>query len=292
MAGLNKEIWERQIAERFIPSNDFLNDGVDYSQFATYDSINKPVQGPLQTAVFNPTLPMAVQTVTDTNNQIVMHDLATPPTRITFPEKIELSYDKMEAVIKSHRKSLQDAIGKRTLFEISPSANATEMPVISATGTATAGNPRPVAKEDIAKMAELFDAQNFPEGRTLILTPFQFWALVNSDEALRNQYSYNAKTGEITGELLYYYGFKIRKRSGTPNYTQALVKQGYEVSDANSRQAAIAYVDKTWLFGYTAPELITTRTPEYLGDVFNFACRFGAGREANRCVGVIVSTNA
>lgn len=292
MSGLNTEIWEKQIAEQFIPSNDFLKDGLDYSMFTTHEAINVPVSGGLPEAQFNPTLPMTVDITTDSNNSVVMHDLATPPTRITFPEKVELSYDKVEAVIGSHRKAINSAIGKRTLFEIAPSSDATLLPVIAATGTATSGNPKPVTKEDIAKLAEIFDQNDFPEGRTLVLTPFQFWALVNSDEALHNQYAQSGKQGEITGELLYYYGFKIRKRTGTPNFTDALSKQSYGASNSNSRQAAIAYVDKAWFFGYTNPQMIAVKTPEYLGDVFNFYARFGAGRMAPRCVGAIVSVNA
>lgn len=292
MAGLNKEIWEKQIQERFIPSNDFLNDGVDYSQFTTNDAINVPIAGGLVQAVFNPTLPMTVTTRTDTNNAVTMHDLATQPTRVTNPEKIELSYDKMESVIKSHRDSLSKAIGDRTLFEIAPTSDTTELPVIAATGTATAGNPRPITKNDIATLAQRFDAANFPQGRTLILTPFQFWNLVNNDVALQNQYSYQSREGEITGVLLYYYGFKIRMRTDTPNYTQTLTKQAFGTNDVNSRQAAIAYVDKQWFYGFTPPKMITTQTPEFLGDVFNFYCRFGAGRFAPRAVGVIVSVFA
>lgn len=292
MAGLNKEIWEKQIQEQFIPKNDFLQDGVDYSLFTTNDAINVPVSGGLIAAQFNPTLPMTVTTRTDINNPVTMHDLATQPTRITNPETVELSYDKMESVIRSHRDSLQQAIGNRTLYEIAPAADATGLPVIEATGTATSGNPKPITKDDIARLAEIFDSNNFPQGRTLVLTPFQFWNLVNNDTALQNQYSYASKEGEITGVLLYYYGFKIRMRTGTPNYTQTLTKQAFGTNDANSRQAAIAYVDKQWFFGYTAPKMIATQTPEYLGDVFNFWCRFGAGRFAPRAVGAIVSVNA
>lgn len=292
MAGLNIEIWERQIQEQFIPKNDFLQDGLDYSLFTTNDGINVPVSGELIEARFNPTLPMTVTTRTDDNNAVIMHDLATQPTRITNPESVELSYDKMESVIRSHRDSLQQAIGNRTLFEIAPASNAAALPVIAATGTATSGNPKPVTKDDIAQLAEIFDKNNFPQGRTLVLTPFQFWNLVNNDTALQNQYSYTSKGGEITGTLLYYYGFKIRMRTGTPNYTQVLTKQTFGTNDANSRQAAIAYVDKKWFFGYTDPKMIATQTPEYLGDVFNFWCRFGAGRLASRAVGAIVSINA
>lgn len=291
MAGLNKEIWISQIRENFIPNNDFLNDGFNANEWVTNDFINIPVSGTRPSAIFNPTLPLTITTRTDTNNAVAMHDIATQPTRVTRPEDIELSYSKMESVIFGHRQSLVEMIGNRTLFEIAPPANSAQLPVIAATGAATAGNPRPITRADILQMARLFDQLDYPQnGRTIVMTPFQFYEFLNANPEIQKTYSF--MEGSKTGVYFEIYGFKVRMRSITPNYTQTLTIQPFMTNNAASRQAAICYCDKEWFYGFTEPELLESTQPEWLGTVFNFYQRAGAGRFAPRCIGAIVSVNA
>lgn len=290
MAGLSKEIWISQIMENFIPNNDFLNDGFNANEWVSNDFINIPVSGTRPSAIFNPTLPLTITTRTDTNNSVAMHDIATQPTRVTRPEDIELSYSKMESVISGHRQSLVEMIGNRAIFEIAPPANSAQLPVIAATGTAAAGNPRPITRTDILQMASLFDQLDYPRGRTIVMTPFQFYEFLNENPEIQKTYSFFE--GNKTGVYFEIYGFKVRMRSVTANYTQTLTIQAFMTNNAASRQAAICYCDNEWFYGFSNAELLQSTQPEWLGTVFNFYQRAGAGRFAQRCVGAIVSVNA
>lgn len=290
MPGLSREIWISQLQEHFVPSNSFMNDGMDLSEDTTADAINVPSEGAFPTAFFNPSYPLAIGTRTDIAKTATMHDLVTEPKRVQRPEEVELSYNKLESVIKSHRKAMEVAAGSRTLFEIAPAADSVQLPVIAATGAAAGGSPRPITLADIAAMAKSFDDLDYPQERSIVLTPFQFWGLVNANPDLANQYAYAKNAAD--GVMFELHGFKVRKRSITPNYTQALAIQPYGTLSGASRQAAIAYCDDAWYWGMTTPEMFDQREPAYVATVVNFFARFGAARFAERGVGAIVSVFA
>lgn len=302
MEGLNKEIWVDRLLLDLFPTNDYMNDLEDMSEFVDNDKINFAGIGVAPNVEKNRDVyPIPLAPREDMPLFISLDEYSTDSTLIQDAETVELSYNKMDSVLKQHKQQLMLRLGNEGLFALAPlEDNANKTPIIETSGTAnTAGNKK-LVKADIAKLAEQFDLLEYPkEGRVIVMSPSLFWEFVGSDETLNRQYELSAQQGVVTGVLLNYYGFQIRTRTGVPHYEKVgsiwtRKAFGSEV-EASDKYAAIAYVK-----GQSGVKAVGTtemyggdyKDPAYQGYVINFRMRGVVSANRQYMLGAIVQVSA
>lgn len=187
---LNQEIWRKYIAENLIRANDFLN----YADDVSGEVINGKIvhlanSGSMPTIVKNrASFPATVTQRTDTEVLYLIDEFSSSPTHIQEIEKLELSYDKVGSVMKSHVNMLSQIIGDWMLYywlgkSTSSSANTavawSSGTFVKTTGsaatTATGNSPgtstlKMITLANIASARSVMDRANIPlEDRFLVL---------------------------------------------------------------------------------------------------------------------------
>lgn len=144
-----------------------------------------------------------------------------------------LPFDKMQFYT---RKSA-DAIRKKEIadaaYAFAPDAAGNKKIVIPTTGAARNGL-KMMTLNDVVTLARALDAAEFPDmGRNLVLPADLWWDLVQNNDILKAQLSYQQNTGIINPNIVNYYGFEIHKAT-----TNSLI--GWDVSaSAKAAQGAL-----------------------------------------------------
>lgn len=96
-------------------------------------------------------------------------------------------------------------------YTFTPSAAGNKIVIIPTTGAARTGL-KMMTLNDVVTLARACDNAGFPdEGRNLVLPSDLWWDLVQNNDILKLQLSYQANTGMINPNIVNYYGFKIHK---------------------------------------------------------------------------------
>lgn len=124
-----------------------------------------------------------------------------------------LPFDK----IKHYTKKSADAIVRQeladTAYAWAPATEGNKRIVIPTTGAAV-GGLKTLTLADIMAFAVACDNAEFPEGRNIVLPSNMWWQLVNSNDILKAQLSYQVNNGVIEPKVVSYYGFEIHKSMG------------------------------------------------------------------------------
>lgn len=297
LEGLNQEIWIDRLLLDLFPSNEYLADLEDMSQFVDKDKINYAGIGSAPTVTKNRTdYPIPLAPREDMPFQIELAEYSTDSTLVQDAEVVELAYNKLDSVLKQHKEQIALELGNEGMFAMAPEANANYTPIIETSGGANANSLKKFVKEDIASLALAFDRLHYPsKGRVLVMSPEMFWEFVSTDSTLNRQYEMNAQQGVVTGVLLNYYGFEIRMRTGVPHYEKigsiwTRKAYGSEV-EGTDKYAAIAYIKgqsgvkaigETTMYGGDRPET------GYQGYIINFRVRAVVSALRQRMLGAIV----
>lgn len=252
-AGVNKEIWLDYLAENFYRSGSFLQNVMDWSEFVEYNTLNfAEAGGDPNVLVDNAVWPIPTNQRTDTPKTIALQTYDTENTRVRNVEEMESSYKKMDSVIRQHRNALRQSTHDRAIHAFGPAGSTGDTPIIETSGVAVAGLLVPnlgitgtfkkMALKDIAQLQMLFDLNDWPEeGRVLTLHPMHQADILNEDAAL-----FKAFAKIQTGEVFELYGFKMKKYSQTPRYTEATgVKKAFGAAAAAAADtiASIAFLE-------------------------------------------------
>ena len=239
-AGANKEIWLDYLSENFYRVGSFLQNVVDWSSWVDNNTLNFADAGGDPTVlVDNAVWPIPTNQRTDTPKTITLQTYDTENTRVRNVEEMESAYSKMDSVIRQHRNALIQATHDRAIHAYGPAGNTADTPIITTSGANTAGLLVPnlgitgtfnkMALKDIAQLQMLFDLNDWPiDGRVLVLHPMHQADILNEDAAL-----FKAFSKLQTGEVFDLYGFKLKKYSKTPRFTESTaVKKAYGAADA------------------------------------------------------------
>lgn len=294
MADLRKEVWVRQLMEKFYPESTFLNYARDFSKLVDNDAINLAEAGvDPKVLINNTTYPINVVKREDKPIRIELDLFETENTLVRRPETIEYAYDQLESVLMGHRNVLRATTGAKAAHAYAPNEDTEFTPVIQTTGEITEpriGTRKRIVVEDILALKERFDNADIPlEGRYLVLHPSHLTDLILFDVK-----AFKSITDITNGQPARFAGFGMLQFSKMPYYDAALKKKAFG--------SVVADGDGFCSFAFQRGEVMkadgsvhmyaTTNDPKERGAIVGFDKRFVALPIRNVGLGAIVSASA
>jgi len=242
MAGVNKEIWIDKLKENFYSNYDWLSGVDDWSEFVEYNTINFTAVGADPVILKNnASWPIVAVQRTDTNSTVVLDTYDSTTTRVYNVEEIEASINKLESVVRQHRRSLIQAVVTECLINYSPATLA--LGAVAATGSnrpVVIGAQSTVAARltlnDLAAAQTRLDSIDAPlEGRCVVLNPYHREDLLIEDKSLFKQFGDQKK-----GEIFNLYGFEVYTAKNTPLYAKSTLVRKVSGAAADNTNDCIA----------------------------------------------------
>ena len=318
--GISREVWEAHIEENLFPSNEFVLDMMDESEYVNFRTVHSPNAGAAPNVVKNRVLTGSGQTEVTHSTRVdtvvdwSIDEYTTDPFKIVNAEEVELSYNKRESILYEQEMALRKAIGDNILVAIAPTGGAT-LPeggtnnnilrstgitnndvnnVLSTaaytSGTAT-GNRLKFTLYDVKQAALLFDTQNIPaEDRTMVMSAQAKNQLIDDLIATK----YRGSLGDVfdtkTGQVDMLMGFKIRVRSKVclfDNQATPVVK-AVGASATTDENDAIIFFQKAFVARAIGDIHVfaTENSAVYYGNIYSALVRMGATKKRSSELGV------
>lgn len=278
-----KQIFAAIILAMFYPDGSWLNELTSMDHMVEYDKINLGEVGADPNVIKdNSTWPLTPTTRTDTGIEIPLATFDTEPTHVTHVEELETSYDKCQSVVMQHANALRTQASLSAAYNIAPSSNATNTPVLATTGANRGDGNKALTYKDILTLRTKFNKANLPQlGRVIVLCPEHEEDLLNEDAARYNQIM---TTGTIAG-------FKVYTFTGNPTYSTSGSKKSY--GDFTGQPSSIAFVNSEVMrcMGSIEGEP-EKRWADYRGWLLGFQMRFVAMPFRRKGIAAIYSKNA
>ena len=283
-AGIQKEIWTDILMEGFYPKGDFLSWSRDMSDLVEYDTLNLAEAGADPDLLIDNTVyPITAAPRTDVPKTIVLRTLDTNSTIVRNLEAMEVSYNKMDSVVRGHRNVLQKGSIQLAAHFWAPQANGTYTPVIGATGDLYGGKRR-LTFEDILKLrAQMVNLDVDINSLAIMLNPLHESDLLYEDMKL---YKDVIAAGKIFG-LTYF------TNSQTPRFNAATgAKVAFQAVAAPTTDTISSFIwskDEVMKADGSIDVFAKYKDPDQKGDVINFQKRFVALPFRNKIQGAIYS---
>lgn len=321
---IQQEIWIKDIQKGLYPTNEFLNEMTDLSEYVNFKTVHIPNAGAAPNVQKNRSLGGAATNTNlrvDTLQSFDVDEYTTDPFLITNAEVVELSYSKRESVLYEQQMKIRKVIGDNVLIDISPSGAAllpdttTNSNILRSTGItnndegdirnsaaylpSATGNRLNFTLWDVRRAKKLFDKQQIPaEGRTMLLSADAVDQLIS--DLIITKYRQDASNvfDTKTGNISMLMGFKILMRSTTVVYDNSATPavKAYGAAAAATDNDAILFWQKAFLAKAIGDIHIyeTANSAVHYGDVYSALIRMGASkmRTSELGVGAIVQAGA
>lgn len=279
---IQKEIWARAIAEGLFAPNSFLSKAFNADEYVEAGkTVHIPQAGAPSKSKKNRTeRPAKVNLRNDSTVTFTLNEFTSDPVLIPDADKVELSYDKRESVLRQNKLSLYDDVALDLIYSWSPESGR----VIETTGEAVdaytpsaTGKRKAITKDDVMSLMTKFNQENIPqEGRYLLLDAMMYSQLLNSLTANENSAflaSADAQNG-IIGKL---FSFNVMMRSRAALYTAAMApKEWSAAGEATDLAAALAWHDQSVCRALGEVKVFeSTNDPTCYGDIYSFLLRAG-----------------
>lgn len=233
------EIWESRVRQTLENGAvaDFL-DGVseldgDVTQMGEENIIHIP------TSEFNPevlinnkTYPIAIEDYTDDEVIVKLDKYQTKATKVTDDQVMGASYNKIDAVTKTHTNSINARKYRKAIHALAPDDNTAKTPVLQIKGTEC-------TYEDLVALKDKCDELEWPEeGRRLVLCNKHWNALLKDRRNFGDQLI-NYKKGEVAPIIA---GFEIKKYIASPHYAGTKKKVFGEAPASGDKPASVCFV--------------------------------------------------
>ena len=233
------EIWESRVRQTLENGAvaDFL-DGVseldgDVTQMGEENIIHIP------TSEFNPevlinnkTYPIAIENYTDDEVIVKLDKYQTKATKVTDDQVMGASYNKIDAVTKTHTNSINARKYRKAIHALAPDDNTAKTPVLQIKGTEC-------AYEDLVALKDKCDELEWPEeGRRLVLCNKHWNALLKDRKNFGDQLI-NYRKGEVAPIIA---GFEIKKYIASPHYAGTKKKVFGEAPASGDKPASVCFV--------------------------------------------------
>lgn len=278
---LQVQIWIKSIIEQLFANNSFAARSVDHSGFVNEKTVHVPNAGSAPGVVKNrTTFPATVTTREDVDLEYSIDEYTVDPIRIPNAEKVELSYNKRESIVRQSKNKLADDVHAALIYEWLPSGVeklATEGAATAAHIPSATGNRKAMTKATVEAAQILFDEQDIPEtGRYMLLDARMYNQLKNSmtnNEVVAFLAGADPEKG-IIGE---YAGFRFYKRSKVAKTTAAgALKEWSAAATATDSAAGIAWQEDCVSRAIGASVLFDDEgNPLFYGDIISFLQRAG-----------------
>ncbi len=233
------EIWEGRVTQNLQNGEtaDFL-DGVreldgDVQQMGEDNVIHIPTtEFSPDILINNKTYPLALQEYDDDEVLVKLDKYQTKPTKVTDDQVIGASYDKIDAVTRSHTNKIQTTKFKKALHALAPDENTDKTPVVVLAGDEC-------TYDDLVALKAKCDEAGWPEdGRRLVLCN-KHWNSLLKDRNNFGDQLVNYRKGELSPIIV---GFEIKKYVASPTYNGGTKKAFGEVSTSGDKPASVAFV--------------------------------------------------
>lgn len=217
---VEREMWQNVIVEELFASNDFLNHMKNADEYVIGGKfVHKPQSGGATGAEKNrATLPAAVVTRTDTILSYPLDVYTSNPVLISNAEQVELSYDKMQSVIRENNSELIELVAEDTLYKGWENIPLTG--IIDATGADAAasasgatGTRKIITEADIRRAQVLLNKQNVPKMDRFMLLDSESLNHLSDDKDLK--YAFQQTIDIANGAVAKLAGFYLLERSTT-----------------------------------------------------------------------------
>ena len=234
------EIWEGRVRQTLEngATADFL-DGVqeldgDVQQMGEENVIHIPTtEFSPEVLINNKTYPLAIEEYTDDEVIVKLDKYQTKATKVTDDQVIGASYDKIDAVTRSHTNKINSTKYKKALHALAPDENTAKTPVLSLAGTEC-------TYEDLVALKDKCDELGWPEdGRRLVLCN-KHWNSLLKDRKNFGDQLINYRKGEVAPVIA---GFEIKKYIASPHYNTSNKKKAFgEVAASGDKPASVVFV--------------------------------------------------
>ena len=278
-----KEIFAAIILALFYPDGSWLNELTSMDHMVEYNKINlSQVGADPEVVKDNATWPLTPTTRTDSGIEIPLATFDTKPTHVSNVEELETSYDKCKSVVMQHAAALRTKAMLSAAYNIAPSSNSTDHPVIATSGSNRGDGNKALKYTDILKLRTAFNKANYPmEGRVLVLCPEHEEDLLAEDV---ERYNRMMTTGTLAG-------FKVYVSNHGVQYNTSGTKQDYGTTNAQPSSIAFCKSEVMRAMGTIDGEP-EKRWADYRGWLLGFQMRFVAMPFRSKGIAAIYSKNA
>lgn len=276
---LQKQIWINSIVEGLFADNTFASRSLNHSMFVNDKKVHVPNAGSAPTIVKNRSVfPGTASGRTDYDLDYDIDEYTSDPVHIQDAEKVELSYNKRESVLKQTKSALADSVHGDLIVSWTPvgyakvGTSGSSVPAHLASAT---GNRKAMTRGDVMAIKKQFDIDDIPQtGRCLLLDSVMYNQLLESlTEAQANAFlnSADAQRG-IVGNI---YGFDVYQRSSV---LRTVANGGTLASSAGATDAAAGLA---WHEDFVSHALGEAKIfdnqddPLYYGDIMSALVRAG-----------------
>lgn len=297
--GLIKEIWRREIIGGLYKGNEFMNYSVNADDFVEGGTIvHIPQAGiPSNVEINRSSLPATVTERTDSEVVYTLKEFTSDPKLIRNIDTVQLSYDKMQSVLREDLANLREKTADWMLRLWTPAAAnrilRTTGDAVLASAPAATGNRKGLRKEDLKKARLIFNKDGVPkEGRIALIPSDEMDYLLSDPDLLKRDSSMELELKN--GVISRLYGFDLVERATVNVYDNAatpVAKNPGVAGAATDNQATLLWqrdqVEKA--VGNIEP-FYKIDDPTYYGSIFSFLVMMGGRnrREDNKGILTIV----
>lgn len=291
---IQKEIWMASIVEGLFANNSFMSKAFNADEFVTNGKkVHIPNAGAASGVVKNrSSFPATVNAREDIDLDFDLDEYTTNPIRIPEAEKVELSYNKRESVVRNDRAALIDAAANDFTYKWSPASTSSIRTTGSAVAAHTAsatGYRKAFTKHDVKSAMDNFNANDVPqEDRYMLIDAIMYGQLMDSlttQEAM----AFHSQVDVANGVLGKLYTFNIMMRSKAGRYTTGLVAKAWtSAGAATDNAAALAWhVNSVCRALGEVKPFESVDDPTYYGDIYSFLVRAGGRPMRNDVKGLL-----
>lgn len=276
---LQKQIWINSIVEGLFADNTFASRSLNHSMFVNDKKVHVPNAGSAPTIVKNRSVfPGTASGRTDYDLDYDIDEYTSDPVHIQDAEKVELSYNKRESVLKQMKSALADSVHGDLIVSWTPAGYAkvgTSGSSVPAHQASATGNRKAMTRGDVMSIKKQFDLDDIPQtGRCLLLDSVMYNQLLESlTEAQANAFlnSADAQKGTV-GNI---YGFDVYERSSV---LRTVANGGTLASSAAATDAAAGLAWHEVFVSHALGEakiFDNQDDPLYYGDIMSALVRAG-----------------
>jgi len=295
-AELITRLFTSEITEALRPGNEFWGYSIRDDAYVNNNSVELPHAGTDPTIeIDRASWPATVSQRTDSATQYLLEELSSDPTHLQFSEELIVNYAKRASIQLGHVQSLRQKMGDRALYKWA--ANIDSSNVVATTGTGTRATDAPgstdvvykVNKDSILAAKLILDGDDVPmDGRKMLITPAMLGDILAIDEFTRmDAYGRSNIPNGWVGQI---FGFDVMVRSRTVVFSGAdAVKDTEAATAATDTHSAILWHPSAVRTAVGAVKVfISIDRPEYYGDIFSAAVRFGGLESRNDDKGIVI----
>lgn len=176
---------------------------------------------------------------TDTDIVYPLEDFTTDPTHITDVEDIQVSYDKIDSVMRDHMDTLNETIADYLLYKwaTSQAGNIVRTTGADVTAHIGTGTRKKFMKEQLKTARFKMNKANIDKADRYAILDSDMLDQLQDDDDLKKRDN-SMELDMKNGVIIRLYGFNILERSSVVRYTTGLAAKDPLVANANTDHAA------------------------------------------------------